>query len=79
MHPLRAWLLASFREHADGLYEWSLRMLDAVEYETFNVPEAQWRGEAARALRHAMDACEAVGLSLEDHFPGSVMDWRRER
>ena len=77
LHPLRDWLRASFNEHTDRLYEWSLRMLEAVQYEAFNVPAEWQRGEAVRSLRYAMDACEAVGLIPETLFPDSVMAWRR--
>lgn len=77
LHPLRAWLHASFSDHADRLYEWSLRMLEAVQYEAFNVPAERQRGEAARSLRYAIDACEVVGLSLDRVFPESVLAWWR--
>lgn len=76
MHSLREWLHQWFDGQADGLYEWSLRMLDAIEYETFNVPAEFQRGEAARSLRYVMDACEAVGLALPPIFPDAVLAWR---
>lgn len=76
LHPLREWLRQWFDGQADGLYEWSLRMLDAIEYETFNVPVELQRGEAARALRYVMDACEAVGLPLSPIFPDGALAWR---
>jgi hypothetical protein len=78
LHPLREWLRQWFDGHADGLYEWSLRMLDAIEYETFNVPAELQRGEAARSLHYVMDACEAIGLPLSPVFPESVLAWRAQ-
>jgi hypothetical protein len=76
LHALREWLRQVLESQSDGLYEWSLRQLEAIEYETFNVPVAFQRGEAARSLRYVMDACEAVGLPLDSLFPQSAMAWR---
>jgi hypothetical protein len=76
LHSLRDWLRQWFGSQGDGLYEWSLRMLEAIEYEAFNVPPEWQRGEAARSLRYVMDACEAVGLPLADLFPDGALAWR---
>jgi hypothetical protein len=76
LHSLRAWLQRWFESQGDGLYEWSLHVLVAIEYETFNVPVELQRGDAARSLRYVMDACDAVGLPLQDFFPDSVVVWR---
>ncbi|QNK01206.1 GIY-YIG nuclease family protein [Dyella telluris] len=76
LRSLRDWLQQWFESRGDGLYEWSLRMLEAMEYETFNVPPELQRGEAARSLRYVMDACEAVGLSLPRFFPDDALAWR---
>jgi hypothetical protein len=73
---LRDWLRRWFEGSSDGLYEWSLRMLEAVEYETYNVPLELQRGDAARSLAYVMDACEAVGLPLSSRFPENVLAWR---
>lgn len=78
LHPLQAWVRDMFLAQADALYEWSLRMLDAMEYETFNVP-AEWQRHTAReSLRYVMDACEAVGVALPAHFPEPAVSWRRD-
>lgn len=76
LHSLRDWLRRWFESQGDGVYEWSLRMLDAIEYEAFNVPAELQRGEAAHALRYVMDACEAIGLPLARFFPDGAMAWR---
>jgi len=76
LHSLRDWLRQWFGSQGDGLYEWSLRMLEAIEYEAFNVPPEWQRGEAARSLRYVMDACEAVGLPLADLSPDGALAWR---
>jgi transposase-like protein len=77
LHTLRDWLKRWFNEQGDGLYEWSLRMLEAIEYEAFNAPEQWQQGVAARALNYMMDACEAMGLPLPELFPDSVLAWRQ--
>ncbi|WP_144240818.1 GIY-YIG nuclease family protein [Dyella japonica] len=76
LRSLRDWLRQWFDGRSDGLYEWSLRMLEAIEYEIFNVPVALQHGEAARSLRYVMDACEAVGLPLSAIFPDAALAWR---
>ncbi|WP_109124521.1 hypothetical protein [Dyella sp. C11] len=76
LHSLRAWLQQWFASQGDGLYEWSLRMLEAIEYETFNVPAERRRNLAAASLAYVMDACEAVGLPLGGFFPERALAWR---
>jgi len=77
VHSLGDWLRQWFDSQSDGLYEWSLRMLEAIEYETFNVPAPVQRGEAARSLRYVMDACEAVGLPLANRFAERALAWHQ--
>lgn len=36
--PLSIWLSVSFLERSDVLFDWSLRMLDFIEYQALNVP-----------------------------------------
>ncbi|MDR3443822.1 MULTISPECIES: GIY-YIG nuclease family protein [unclassified Dyella] len=76
LHSLRDWVRQGFESQGDGLYEWSLRLLEAIEYEAFNVPAALQRGDAAHSLRYVMDAWEAVGLPLARFFPDSALAWR---
>ncbi|WP_441602246.1 GIY-YIG nuclease family protein [Dyella sp. 2RAF44] len=78
LHTLKDWLQRWFQSQGDGLYEWSLRMLEAIEYEAFNVPRELQRGEAARSLAYVMDACEAVDVPLAGLFPDTVLAWRRQ-
>ncbi|WNL44405.1 hypothetical protein RKE25_13300 [Dyella sp. BiH032] len=79
IHVLRDWVRQMFEAQMDRLYDWSLRMLDAIEYEAFNVPEAFATGQAARSLCYAMDACESVGIDLRKVFPDAVLAWRTRR
>lgn len=76
LHTLKSWLQQWFLGQGDVLYEWSLRMLEAIEYEAFNVPRELQRGDAARSLAYVMDACDAVDLPLAGLFPDSVLAWR---
>ncbi|HZX69804.1 MAG TPA: GIY-YIG nuclease family protein [Rhodanobacter sp.] len=75
--PLRNWLRDRFDEHADVLYEHTLRLLDSIEYEMFNVPGHQQRGQTAAALRHLLDACESLGLDLDALVSSRVLTWYR--
>jgi len=72
--PLRAWLRAEL-ERNDALYDWSSKAYEIIEYEHFNAIEPS--SGYARALRDALDAFEAVGLSLDDRVPEKVLAWRR--
>lgn len=76
VHALRAWVRQMFEAQADRLYDWSLRMLEAAEYEAFNVPAEIASGQAGRALAYAMDACEAVGIDVKAVFPEAVVAWK---
>lgn len=75
--PLRHWLRQRFSEHADALYDYTSRLLEAVEYEQFNVPPDEQSGHAASAMRHLLDACEAVQLDLDKLVPRPVLTWYR--
>ena len=80
MHaPLRAWLSARFLERSDALFDWSLRMLDFIEYQALNVSLEERTGAYAQALGDALDACRSVGLDLDALFPGSVLRWDEKR
>lgn len=76
--PLRTWLRERFNEHADALYEYSLRLLESIEYELFNLPPNEQRGTTAAALRHLLEACESLGLNLDELVPSRVLIWYRD-
>lgn len=75
--PLRSWLRARFREHADTLHENSLRLLDSIEYERFNLPAEEQRGRTAAQLRHLLEVCEFMDRNLERLIPLRVITWYR--
>ena len=75
LHALRPWLRARREERSDSLYAWSGRMLEALEYEHFNLPSEARSGVVAKALRDTLDACAAVGLDLAGRVPPAVLEW----
>jgi hypothetical protein len=77
--PLRAWLRQRFAEHSDTLYECSMRMLDSIEYEQFNVPADAQDGRTAAALRHLLDVHEALELDLRRLISPRVLEWYHRR
>jgi hypothetical protein len=76
--PLRAWLRQRFEEHGDTLYECSMRLLDSIEYEQFNVPADAQDGRTAAALRHLLDVHEALGMDLRWLVSPRVLAWYRD-
>ena len=75
--PLSSWLRERFAERSALLYGWSARMLEALEYEYFNVPAAARSGQGEKALRDALDICAALGMDLQALVPTQVFDWYR--
>lgn len=73
--PLSGWLRARFSERADQLYEWSLRLLEMIEWQAANVPPVARDPRYARALVDTLDACRAVGMPLDDLLPPAVLAW----
>lgn len=73
--PLRGWLRERLAESAGSLYDWSARMLDAIEFETHNVPPEQRAHAHERALRDVLDAHCALGLEPAPLVPESVACW----
>lgn len=75
--PLSSWLRERFVERSTLLYSWSARMLEALEYEYFNVPGPARSGHGAKVLRDALDACAALGMEIRALVPAQVLDWYR--
>lgn len=73
--PLSSWLRERFAERGALLYGWSARMLEALEYEYFNVPVAERSGQGEKALRDALDAFAALGMEIRTMVPTQVFDW----
>jgi len=75
MLALDQWLYGYFLERADLLHDWSLSMLDQIEYQTHNVPLESWSMGPSHALRDILSACIATGLEPWRWVPHAVKDW----
>jgi len=73
--PLSSWLRDRFGEWSELLFGWSQRMLEAIEYEHFNVPPHERCGRADAALRDVLDAYVALGMATEKLIPAAVLAW----
>ena len=75
MLALDQWLRSQFLERADLLYDWSLGMLEQIEYQKHNVPRESWSMAPSHALRDTLSACIAAGLEPWRWVPQAVKDW----
>ncbi|WP_426702610.1 GIY-YIG nuclease family protein [Rhodanobacter sp. Col0626] len=73
--PLSAWLRERFGDWSELLFGWSLRMLEMIEYQHFNVPTHEHNARAATVLRDVLDAYVALDIDIAALLPGSVFDW----
>lgn len=78
-YSLRGWLYDRFTEQVEQLYEWSLRMLEMVEWQMANVPPLARDPRYAAALADTLQACLAVGVDLSGRLPPRVAAWLEER
>ena len=84
VHPLHDWLRARFEEHAERLFDWSARLLQAIDYARFNPPRDQpgeWP-ELARmeqALERTLDTCAALGIDASARVEPAVLAWFEQR
>jgi hypothetical protein len=76
--PLRDWLRALFVERSALLFAWSAKMLEAIEYERFNMPSPGTSSVLERALRDALDCFDELGIAIEPLVPEPVFRWHRE-
>ena len=77
--PLRTWLREGFRDSASLLHSWSTWMLDAIEYERFNIPVEMQSGQHERALRNVLDCYASLGIDLALALPAAVLRWYERR
>lgn len=71
--PLSRWLCGQLQ--TDVLYDWSLRMLDAIEFEEHNVPAEQQSRRCDRALRDILDLCANLHVNLAGVVADRVLRW----
>jgi hypothetical protein len=77
--PLRDWLRDLFEERGALLFAWSTRMLEAIEYERFNMPPSITPSALEHALRDALDCFEELAIPIEPLVPEAVLSWYRSR
>jgi hypothetical protein len=73
--PLTRWLRDRLSAVTDGLFDWSARMLEAVEFERHNVPAIDQTRQYERVLRDVLDAHSALRLDLQPLVPAQVFAW----
>lgn len=73
--PLSSWLRDRFGEWSELLFGWSLRMLEMIEYQHFNVPPLERGAQAETVLREVLDAYVALDIDIGALLPASVFDW----
>lgn len=77
--PLRGWLRECLEGWSDMLFDWSLHMLDLVEYERFNPPPGADGGVHEKALGRVLDTYAAVGVDVQPLVPRAVGRWYEAR
>jgi hypothetical protein len=75
--PLRAWVRDRFAERGALLFAWSSKMLEAIEYERYNLPPSPQPCAIERALRDALDGFVELGIDIEALVPEPVFSWYR--
>jgi hypothetical protein len=75
--PLRDWLRDVFHDRSALLFAWSSKMLEAIEYERFNLPPSPRPSACERALRDALDCFAELGIAIEPLVPEPVFSWHR--
>lgn len=73
----KTWLHGIFAERSDLLYAWSAKMLEMIEYETFNPAPGSPPSRAARALKNVLDAYAELGLPVDNRVPVPVFRWHQ--
>lgn len=77
--PLSTWLHGQLEGVTALLYDWSLRMLDAIEFERHNVPPAEQTQRCDRALRDMLDLYSTLRVDLVALIPDSVLRWYTDK
>ena len=73
---IAAWLREQWRDSSATLFDWSAQLLERAELVHFNANDGV-ANVYARRLHDVISLCNAIGLSLPDRFPESVLNWNR--
>lgn len=84
VHDLRGWLRARFDERAELLFDWSARLLQAIDYARANPPRdplGEWPELARmeRALGRALDTFVALDIDIAARVAPAVLAWFEQR
>jgi len=72
--PPASWLSSVLFERQDRLFDWSARMVEAIEYAEHN-QGGIGADVPARELRAALDAYRSVGIDPRPLLPATVVRW----
>ncbi|GAA5072681.1 GIY-YIG nuclease family protein [Lysobacter panacisoli] len=76
--PLRPWLRKQLENHAQGLYDWAVALLESVQHEPAQLDAPELVGLRRRVV-DALDAYVALDLDLDQHLPPALSQWQRMR
>ena len=72
---LRPWLRDHLMARADLLHDWSLRIVETLDWARHNAPDDPGAARLTRALLDTWTLFEAAGLDIRSLVPGSVIQW----
>ncbi|NID15085.1 GIY-YIG nuclease family protein [Luteibacter yeojuensis] len=72
---LRPWLREHLMARADLLHDWSLRIVDTLDWARNNAPDDPGAARLRRALLDTWDMFEAAGIDVRSLVPASVSHW----
>ena len=72
---LRPWLREHLMARADLLHDWSLRIVDTLDWARNNAPDDPGAARLSSALLDTWDMFEAAGIDVHSLVPASVRHW----
>jgi hypothetical protein len=72
---LRPWLRGQFMTRADLLHDWSLRIVETLDWARHNAPGDPGASQLRRALLDTWAMLEAVGIDVRSLVPAVVTRW----
>ncbi|WP_052191324.1 GIY-YIG nuclease family protein [Luteibacter sp. 9133] len=72
---LSPWLRGYLDARADLLHDWSLRVVDTLDWATHNAPGDPGAPKLRRALLDTLDMFSAAGLTIDALVPDRVLEW----
>jgi hypothetical protein len=84
LYGLHQWLRARFEERSDALFDWSSRLLEAIDYARFNPPADSCAGQTdqarmEQALGRVLGVCTSLGLDVQALVEPAVFAWFEQR